>query len=496
MEGNPVEVVDVTNTIYRQIIYKESEMKKLFLLIIMIISSFLNAQSKQDSLITYKKRVLEDVEIYFLTSYYSQDGSNAAVTGGIGTEELTDLASSINISIPLNEDDVLAIDATVSSYTSASSSNLDPFTRVEGPDGKVVLIGSPWVESTGDSRQDVWVNGNFSYTHSSDDRNKIWSANVNFAAEYDYTSIGFGGSYTWLFNKKNTEFGIKGNVFLDIWNPFSPIELEAYSIDQDLNNGFFRGVDILDQNGDVIDKNGNNIWKPASTTLVDNKNRNTYSISLSFSQILSKRAQISIFLDIVHQNGWLSSPLQRVYFEDKDNFYIGNASSIPIYTTPENKDVFQLADDIERLPDSRFKIPIGMRFNYYLNEMFVLRSYYRFYTDDWGVTAHTLELEVPVKITDKITLYAAYRYYTQTSADYFAPYESNLSSQDFYTSDYDLSGFNNNKYSIGISYTDIFTKLHLWKFYMKNADLRYSHYDRSTGLKSDIISIGFKSIFK
>lgn len=471
-------------------------MKKILVLIMLLIATLGNSQTKQDSINTYKKRVLEDIEIYFLTSYYTQDGDNAAVTGGIGTEELTDLATDILISIPLNDDDILTIVATASSYTSASSSNLDPFTRTEGADGKVVLIGSPWVESSGDSRQDIWFNGNFGYSHSSDDRNKIWSANVNFAAEYDYTSIGFGGGYSWLFNKKNTEFGIKGNVFLDTWNPQSPIELESFSDDQDLNNGFFRGVDILDQNGEVIDKNGTNIWNPVSTTLVDDNKRNTFSVSFSFSQILSKNAQISFFLDLVQQNGWLSSPLQRVYFADKSNYYIGNPSSIPIYTTPQNIDVFQLADDIERLPDSRFKIPIGMRFNYYINEMFVLRTYYRFYTDDWGVTAHTIDLEIPVKITDKLTLYAAYRYYTQTKADYFAPYEVNLSSQDFYTSDFDLSDFDSNKYSIGISYTDIFTKMHIWKFYMKNADLRYSHYDRSTGLTSDIISIGFKSIFK
>jgi len=51
--------------------------------------------------------------------------------------------------------------------------------------------------------------------------------------------------------------------------------------------------------------------------------------------------------------------------------------------------------------------------------------------------------------------------------------------QGFYTSEFDLSEFYSNKYSIGISYTDIFTKMHIWRFYMKNADLRYSHYTRN-----------------
>jgi hypothetical protein len=196
------------------------------------------------------------------------------------------------------------------------------------------------------------------------------------------------------------------------------------------------------------------------------------------------------------QDGWLSSPLQRVYFSDRDDFFIGNPASIPNYTLPSNTDVFQLADDIERLPDTRLKTPIGMRFNYYVNETFVLKTYYRYYTDDWGIDSHTIELEVPIKIAEKFTLYPSYRYYTQTQADYFAPFNENVSTQEFYTSDFDLSDFDANQYSFGIRYTDIFTKMHIWKLNLKQVDLKYAHYDRSTGLDSDIVTLGFKYIFK
>ena len=36
----------------------------------------------------YKKRVLESAEVDILSSYYNQDGNNASVTGGIGSEAL------------------------------------------------------------------------------------------------------------------------------------------------------------------------------------------------------------------------------------------------------------------------------------------------------------------------------------------------------------------------------------------------------------------------
>ncbi|WP_111307455.1 DUF3570 domain-containing protein [Confluentibacter sediminis] len=459
-------------------------MKKLLIILILFSSVIAFAQENSE----YKKRVLESTEVDFLTSYYTQEGSNASVTGGIGDEHLTDITPTVVISIPLNDDDVLTIDAGISAYTSASSSNLDPF-------DKAVNSPTPWAASSGASKSDIWGGVNASYKHSSDNRNTVWDADVAFATEFDYSSIGFGGGLTKLFNEKNTTLGLSAKVYLDAWNPRYPTELDSYyEANGNLNSGFFANANILDQNGNVIDKNGTNVWSPANSPFITDKSRNSYSVSFSFSQILNKNAQFSLFFDLVQQKGWLSNPMQRVYFADVDNFYIGNAASIPFYTTRQNQDVFQLADDIERLPNTRFKIPIGLRLNYFLNDMFVLKTYYRYYTDDWGIKSHTAEIEVPIKISTKFTLYPSYRYYNQTAADYFAPYEENVSTSQYYTSDYDLSKFNANQYGFGISYTDIFTKSHIWKLGIKSIDLKYNSYNRNTGLKANIISAGVKFI--
>jgi len=483
-EEKQVEAVDVIKKII---------MKKILITIIVLCSFFGYSQTKDK---TYKKRVLENTEVDFLASYYSQDGNNAAVTGGIGTEELTDIASNLIISIPLNDDDVLTIDANISAYSSASSSNLDPFDSNRGNDNNSTsLSGSPWVESSGASKSDLWGSINLSYSHSSEDRNTILSGNLSFANEYDYTSFGVGGGLTKLFNEKNTEVSISANAYFDSWNPVFPIELRSYLEDnQNLNNGFFSDVDILNQDGNIADKNSSDIWSPTHTKLIEDESRNTYSVSLSFSQILNEKAQFSIFADIIQQDGWLANPMQRVYFSDRDNYYIGNASSISNYTSKTNTNVFQLADDIERLPDTRFKIPIGARFNYYINEVLTLRTYYRYYYDDWGINSNTASVELPIKISDKFTLYPSYRYYNQTAADYFAPYEKLVSTDKYYTSDNDLSKFNSNQFGFGVSYTDIFTKRRIWKLGLKSVDLRYSYYKRNTGLKSGIITTGLKFI--
>lgn len=477
-------------------------MKKITLILAFLLSCIGYSQATQDSTKIYKKRVLETAEVDIISSFYAQDGDNAAVTGGIGTEKLTDLATSITISIPLNDDDVFTLDGTISAYSSASSSNTNPFGGDDDDDegnysANAVSFGSPWIESSGASKSDVWVNGDIGYSHSSDDRNSVVGANINFAKEYDYTSFGLGGSFAKLFNEKNTEISAKANVYIDSWQPVYPVELITYiERNQNLNAGFFNGINIYNQNGITIDKNGTTVWSPLKSSLIDTKSRNTYSLSLGFSQILSKRAQFSVFLDLVQQNGWLANPMQRVYFTDRANYYIGNPTSIPNYTSTSNKDVFQLADDIERMPQTRFKVPIGLRFNYYINELVTIRTYYRYYYDDWGITSHTASIELPVKISDKFTLYPTYRYYIQTAADYFAPYEQLFSTDEFYTSDYDLSKFDSNQFGFGISYTDIFTKGKIWKLGLKNVDLKYSSYKRNTGLTAGIISVGVKFVME
>ena len=400
-----------------------------------------------------------------MSSYYSQKGNHASVTGGIGNEKLSDITSTIVISLPMNADDVLTIDAGISAYTSASSSNGNPFdisttgASGNGNNGEddddddfddksskqtaSNAIGSPWISSTGASKSDVWSSINADYSHSSDDRNSIWNVDASFAMEYDYTSIGFGAGLTKLFNEKNTTIGVSAKIYLDTWKPVYPTELKAYvSVNGNQSQGFFNGVTILNQNG-----NASASWKPLNGfELIKNKGRNSYSVSLSFSQILSENAQFSIFLDVVKQQGWLSNPLQRVYFKDIANYYIGNASSISFYTSKMNTDVFQLADDIERLPSSRLKIPIGFRLNYFVNETFTIRTYYRYYFDNWGIKSNTASVEIPIKVSDKFTLYPSFRFYNQTKANYFAPYEQNLSTSKYYTSDYDLSKFSANQY--------------------------------------------------
>jgi hypothetical protein len=488
MGAKQVEVVVVTKFI----------MKRLIVIVFCWITTFSFGQTQsEDSTRNYKKRVLEVAEIDFLMSMYTQEGKHSAVGGGIGSEKLTDYTPTIVVSIPLNSDDVLTVDAGISAYSSASSGNINPFDNEEedDDDDRNPIInpeGSPWYASSGASNGDALISLGVSYAHSSDSRNELVSANISVSKEYDYSSIGFGAGYTKLLNQQNTELSIKGSVYLDKWSVIYPTELREFeSFGSDfLDIGYFSRVDVFDQSAIPT----SNAYKPSIFKPFEKSNRNSYTISLGFSQILSRNLQVSIFLDAIRQEGLLSTPYQRVYFADRQNYYIGQSEDISYYESRQNNGVFHLADDIERLPDSRFKIPIGLRLNYYLNEVITFRTYYRYYKDNWGLNAHTASIEMPVKLSQKFTVYPSYRYYSQDQADYFAPYDTHLSSEQYYTSDYDLSTFHSKSLGFGISYTDIFTKMKLYKLGLKKVDLRYQSYNRSDGLKSNIISLGFSFV--
>jgi hypothetical protein len=233
------------------VVIKLFDMKKLFVLVILMIYTSATSQER-DSTVVFKKRVLETKEVGFLLSYYKQDGQHSAVGGGIGNEDLTDIASNIVVALPLNDDDVLTFDVGISTYTSASSSNINPLDKSDGKP-------TPWQTSSGASESDQLMSLNTNYSHTSDDRNTIWSGNLSFSNEYDYTSLGFGGGITKLFNEKNTEITVKGNVYLDQWRPIYPKELIS-----DANSSTIQGYTIYDQDGQVSNLYNLNLFEKYS----------------------------------------------------------------------------------------------------------------------------------------------------------------------------------------------------------------------------------------
>lgn len=392
-----------------------------FAIIALYLSIVLHAQTKTQEDSTYKSKKLKLEEVNFVSGYYHQDGNNSAVTGGIGTERLTDFANTIELKLSKYDNKYrkhdFSFEVGVDHYTSASSDKIDPYS-----------ISSA-------SMSDTRFYPSASWSIQNEKKGTRIGVNASFSNEFDYTSIGIGTSFTKTSKNRNTELTGKLQAYLDQWKVIYPIELRHNTVPRGEDDDY-----------------------PLAP-------RNSYSASLSFSQIVNKKLQILLLAEPTYQTGLLATKYQRVFFTDN-------------------------SVQAENLPDNRYKIPLGLRANYFIGDRFVIRSFYRYYMDNWGVKAHTIDLEMPIKITPFVSVSPFYRFYKQTAADYFAPYGRHTISENYFTSDYDLSKFNSHFFGSGIRLAPpngLFGKKN-WN----SLELRYGHYSRSNGLQSDILSLHLK----
>lgn len=380
------------------------------------------AQDNTSDSSAYKKTKLKIEEVNFISSYYTQNGNNSAVTGGVGTEKLTDIATTLDIKVSRrdkkNRKQLYGFEVGVDSYTSASSDKIDPSTV------------------TSASYQDVRVYPSLSFSTENEEKRQIFSSGISTSAEFDYFSIGANLGYTKYSKNKNTEFNVKGMAFFDTWKVILPVELR--------------------NNPDPNYKQG------------DMKPRTSYNLGFTLSQVMNRNFQLAFLLDLGYQQGLLATKFNRVYFND-------------LATTVKS----------ENLPETRFKIPVGMRGSYFIGDHFILRGFYRYYWDNWNINSHTISLEPTIKISAFSSLSIPYRFYTQNAAKYFQPiYQHNLG-EEFFTSDYDLSAFSSNM--IGLGYKMIDHDKGLFNVKRINSlEIRYGYYNRNNGLSSHIITLAMK----
>jgi hypothetical protein len=73
----------------------------------------------------------------------------------------------------------------------------------------------------------------------------------------------------------------------------------------------------------------------------------------------------------------------------------------------------------EILPQERVRHALVGRASQFLPWNGALRAYYRFYADDWGIVAHSVEGQLTQRIFPFLYVGALYRYHTQTGATFF-----------------------------------------------------------------------------
>ncbi len=415
-------------------------MKKLSLTVIGLYLLFLNAFSqntKQDTAV-YNAKPLKLEEINLVSSYYKQQGNHSAVTGGIGNEKVVDLSNGVELKFvgwdPDHNKHTLSLEMGFDHHTAASSA---------------------YVSKTGaSSTQGTRIYPAINWTMEKDNGN-AFGIGAYYSSEYNYKSLGVDFHATKKFNS-NSELNAKVSGFFDKVKMIYPSELVPGTTTT-VNSGV---TYYTTASGRTVALGSGGGTKEYS---IPSSDRNTYTASLSYSQVINKELQASVDVDLVSQTGYLGLPFHRVYLTD------GSVH-------------------VENLPSSRMKLPVGFRLNYFMGDNVIFRTYYRYYQDDWGIKSHTAELEVPVKLNAFFSVSPFYRFYTQTASKYFAGYAEHKTTEQFYTSNYSLSALNSQFMGVGVHLAPpkgIFTE------HISSMEVRYGHYSQTTDLTSNIISFAF-----
>jgi hypothetical protein len=94
----------------------------------------------------------------------------------------------------------------------------------------------------------------------------------------------------------------------------------------------------------------------------------------------------------------------------------------------------------ELLPSERVRHAVVGRASQFLPWNGALRLYYRFYADDWGIVAHSVEGQLMQRLFPFLYVKALYRYHTQTGPNFFTILAS--ASDDLRVADSDLAPLN------------------------------------------------------
>jgi hypothetical protein len=247
--------------------------------------------------------------------------------------------------------------------------------------------------------------------------------NASLSFESDYWSYGTGISTTHVNKSRTREITASFQAYFDDlrWGRLSPLP-ETLVYPEELTD----------------------------TTWFTIYRRTSYNMDVGIMQVINKKMILGIYPGAVYQTGLLSTPFHRVYFTD------GSMR-------------------VENLPTNRWKLPVGIQLNSFLGRMVVMRLYYRFYRDEFGVNSGTYSIELPVKLSPKFTLTPLFRYYKQSASEYFKPFAEHQTIQKYYTSDYDLSAFSSLKPGLAMR--------------IGHLEIRYSFYKRSDGLKAHMVTI-------
>jgi len=313
----------------------------------------------------------------------------------------------VNVSKQINEDEYLKFklvyDVLTGStpYGAVPTTTTQTFTKPSGNGNYTTPAGELPLNS---SFRDTRVAGGVDWTIPFD-RLKNITFGGNFSKEYDFNSLAASATYAQDSSDRNRTYTVGLGYTSDTWDPVGGKNPELT----------YMRIGGTDQNG----KGGTD-------------SKTTTDFMLGLTQVINRSTIMQFNLGFSNSSGYLTDPYRFISVLESDGTLTPD-SNIPTDARPYL---------YEKRPDTRSRNTFFWRTVHHLNEDVVNVSY-RYFTDDWGINSHTLDFRYRYELGGSHYLQPHLRYYTQSSADFFANYllESNVATTDFISADYRLSEF-------------------------------------------------------
>jgi len=284
-------------------------------------------------------------------------------------------------------------------YGAVPTTQEQTFTRPSGNSNYTTPAGELPLNS---SFRDTRIAGGVDWTIPID-RLKRVTVGGNLSKEFDFSSLAASATYAQDSNDRNRTYTFGLGFTADEWDPVGGKNPELT----------FMRIGGTDQNG-----------KGGTDT------KTTTDFMLGLTQVINRSTIMQFNLGLSRSSGYLTDPYRFISVLESDGQL---TSTLPTDAYPYL---------YEKRPDKRTRNTFFWRTVHHLNED-VINFSYRYFTDDWGINSHTLDFRYRYELGAKHYLQPHFRYYTQSSADFFVNYllESNVASTEFASADYRLSEF-------------------------------------------------------
>jgi hypothetical protein len=132
-----------------------------------------------------------------------------------------------------------------------------------------------------------------------------------------------------------------------------------------------------------------------------NEPRTTNEYLAGVTQVLSPTALVQSTLTSAKGHGWYNDPYKLTF-----TFFPSGPPLLMADRRPDHRDTWAWL--------TRYR-------QHYPEAHGTLQAEYRFYRDDWGIRAHTIEVAWQHEVNERWSVRPALRYYTQGAADFYSP---------------------------------------------------------------------------